>query len=1125
MSNLRYPVDRFLFIVILLLLLDILFCADRAGHTNPVDPAYKGEYGINPMVSGDSIMYAFSPVSVTITQGRDKYKSFRIFSDPPGVVDVNYSLIHQSDSLIEVYFVKQFEGRVGIIGIRPNGIKDTAFVFLIIKNPFIIRSPTVALWGDTVRCMIDTLPGGSRAWSGVKKVIWYNDGIIADSLEKDKMFNFIMKNKFTTTVSAVCVDIEGNALLLDSVVISGPGKKASFDSVYIMPLPLIVCKPVNLNVTIGSFVGDSGTLTVWFGEESVVEPVVFTDSSQKNVVVTFSKGFSDTGTYRIRLLYNNAYTTAVCGPLNINVGVVVPVVRFAHSADTMYVVVGQKVLLDLIGKADKYVLRIGEEKPDTVSTPYYERVFFTDSIAPVKIIVYGIDSLGYSGPSDTIILSARRFPYYISFVSFPDRKIMREVDSAVWKVRVFSIENKPVTAGKVLWYITNVSGDTVFVKETSPKDSLKTELSLFRPSIILWAVYIDSLGQKSQIISDFRLVIGVYPAIDSISNPSLIFNGTETSLNIFPRRAETNSPIVVYYWSFDGDTLWDDSTSEATNSITFQAPGTYTIVVQCKDSMGFSSQVISKSITVCDGAPVIDSIKVSSLIYDRCPVNLTAYAHEIKPDVRITTYYWSFDGDTVWEDSTFSATISRIFNSPGSYNILIQCKDSLGFRSTVVSKNIIVVDGAPVVDSITQVDTIVFVKKQFRLKIHARSVSNTRIDTFIVLMFRGNDTISTVNIFDVFKLATTDTSSAGTWMLSARCRDTLGRWSAFSSPFLLNIHKGIPAIERFTLPDIIWYNDSLPYTIAWNDSDGTVRKVKINWGDGCSDSLSVNAERDSVAVYHRYRITTPPTVSIKITDDYGLQSDINLEIPLRIGRPVIKPETKLLLREYYGYIDTLKFMIIGDTLFCPAIENFTYLFIDFYVDAFDTNGTVIRKTAYLPNPSADDRTIIDTLDISDDSIISIAAYYMGPYSPDSPAVMITLSCIDDDSLEGRSNFWLRTVGPPTPVTDISISAYHDTLSDSEVYISWIGGFDWRDPFSAVSVTIRLFGNYNVSEGYQDSIVWTGPLSDCVGGSEFRRLITIPSTYKSGPYNYFEIKTKNSFGLSSRGVSEYFYYKP
>ncbi len=44
MSYLRCPVDRFFFIVILFLLLNILFCADRAGHTNPVDAGYVGDY-------------------------------------------------------------------------------------------------------------------------------------------------------------------------------------------------------------------------------------------------------------------------------------------------------------------------------------------------------------------------------------------------------------------------------------------------------------------------------------------------------------------------------------------------------------------------------------------------------------------------------------------------------------------------------------------------------------------------------------------------------------------------------------------------------------------------------------------------------------------------------------------------------------------------------------------------------------------------------------------------------------------------------------------------------------------------------------------------------------------------
>src|SRR2546427_40435 len=140
-------------------------------------------------------------------------------------------------------------------------------------------------------------------------------------------------------------------------------------------------------------------------------------------------------------------------------------------------------------------------------------------------------------------------------------------------------------------------------------------------------------------------------------------------------------------------------TRKKTASHTFSSPGTYTVVVQAKDSGGLTASA-SHMVSVTspppppNGPPTVDFTWTPTSGDTSTVFTFTATASDDHDPPNTIQVRWDWTGDGTWDTAwSTTKTVSHTFSSAGTYTVVVQAIDSGGL--TAIQSHTIIVTAPP----------------------------------------------------------------------------------------------------------------------------------------------------------------------------------------------------------------------------------------------------------------------------------------------------------------------------------------------------------------------------------------------------------------------------------------------
>jgi len=169
-----------------------------------------------------------------------------------------------------------------------------------------------------------------------------------------------------------------------------------------------------------------------------------------------------------------------------------------------------------------------------------------------------------------------------------------------------------------------------------------------------------------------------------VTGQDIEFNATQST--------DPDGDILEYWWSFDGDSQVDASTTEPTVNRSYAESGFKNVILQVVDDQN-ATGFTSRDVEVVQPA---NEPPEASFTYDPQPgvagqpITFDASA-SADPDGQIGTYQWDFDGDRVVDQTTTDPVIQHTFAETGFKTVALQVRDGDN-ASDVTSRDVEVVE-------------------------------------------------------------------------------------------------------------------------------------------------------------------------------------------------------------------------------------------------------------------------------------------------------------------------------------------------------------------------------------------------------------------------------------------------
>ena len=171
-------------------------------------------------------------------------------------------------------------------------------------------------------------------------------------------------------------------------------------------------------------------------------------------------------------------------------------------------------------------------------------------------------------------------------------------------------------------------------------------------------------------------------------SPSAPERGQPVSFNA-GSSTDRDGSITRYDWDFNGDDVWDRTTTGATTSFAFQSIGLFVVRLRVTDDRGATDE-IERGITVGGNKPPTAAINSPSTIVTGSAATFTATASD--PDGQVTKYEWDFNGDGNYDDGLGSAR-PWTFLLPGPATVGLRVTDNDG--ATGFAEKLVTVGNRP----------------------------------------------------------------------------------------------------------------------------------------------------------------------------------------------------------------------------------------------------------------------------------------------------------------------------------------------------------------------------------------------------------------------------------------------
>lgn len=188
------------------------------------------------------------------------------------------------------------------------------------------------------------------------------------------------------------------------------------------------------------------------------------------------------------------------------------------------------------------------------------------------------------------------------------------------------------------------------------------------------------------------------------------------------------SGACTYYWDFDGDGTYDETTTSATITYTYPERSLNTVALKVVD--GDSHEATAQKtdfINVLTPMTVDCTASVDTVVTG---VEVEFYAEVANAHEGACSYAWDFDGDGTVDATTTVPTATYSFSNRGTYTLILTVTDSAGDVKSVTKANLVevtppaIVGGKIYVDFDASIDGIGTQENPFNSLTSALSVAN-----------------------------------------------------------------------------------------------------------------------------------------------------------------------------------------------------------------------------------------------------------------------------------------------------------------------------------------------------------------------------------------------------------------
>jgi PKD repeat protein len=244
---------------------------------------------------------------------------------------------------------------------------------------------------------------------------------------------------------------------------------------------------------------------------------------------------------------------------------------------------------------------------------------------------------------------------------------------------------KTVTAPGALRYRFDTNGDGTF--DWPKGGAFGTSPVISSHSYAAEGTYriaVEIRDSRNQIASSSRFIVVNNPPAASISvEPAITLPGAPVKLDASKSADTRDRPDqLAVRWDVNNDGIWDiprggSFSHEKQITYAWENPGTYKVIVQVRDSLGaMDTAAVQVRVT---NRIMIDSLSGPASASVGDTVQFTC--HVTKGEFPVTSYAWSFDGDTVYEKETGTSSVRYAFTGSGAKKVVCKITDQKGFTA------------------------------------------------------------------------------------------------------------------------------------------------------------------------------------------------------------------------------------------------------------------------------------------------------------------------------------------------------------------------------------------------------------------------------------------------------------
>jgi PKD repeat protein len=364
-------------------------------------------------------------------------------------------------------------------------------------------------------------------------------------------------------------------------------------------------------------------------------------------------------------------------------------------------------------------------------------------------------------------------------------------------------------------------------------------------------------------------VANVAPSVTIDSLPGTVDEGDTVALDASfsdPGSADTHTATVDWGDGTTESVSVDQTADTLSASHTYDDNGSYPVTVTVEDDDG-GTDTVSEGIDVNNVAPTIDSVSLPSSADEGDTVALDAsFSDPGSADTHTATVDWG-DGtsDSVSVDqSTDTLSASHTYDDNGSYTVTVTVEDDDGGSDSDSST----VDVANVAPTVT-IDSLPGTADEGETVSLGASFSDVDADTHSATINWGDGTTESASIDQ-----TADTLSSshtydenGSYTVTVTVEDDDG--GSGSDTATVDVANVAPSVTIDSLPSTADEGDTVALDASFSDPGNDMHSATINWGDGTTESVSVDQTADTLSASHTYTDDGSYPVTVTVTDDDG----------------------------------------------------------------------------------------------------------------------------------------------------------------------------------------------------------------------------------------------------------------